>query len=291
MAPRSCALAQRGETAPAIAPIAALLTRRAFLGVAAATACAGASLLAGCGSGGASGAAAPVDIPCPYDWANLRWEEGRPVYYEGDQARSRWGVDVSEHQRAVDWEAVAGAGAQFAFVRIGNRGATEGKLDVDEFFLANAIGAQAAGIPVSAYFFSQSLDEAEAREEAAFAIEQLREAEHEGVTFHMVAYDHEPVEIEGARANDLPPDQFAANARAFCEHIQKAGFSPMIYGNQQDLMRLSVEERATYPLWLAEYGIDDPTVTFNFAIWQYTNKGTVPGIDTDADLNIWLETP
>lgn len=64
----------------------------------------------------------------------------------------------------------------------------------------------------------------------------------------------------------------------------------MIYGNQQDLMRLSVEERVEYPLWLAEYGIDDPTVTFNFAIWQYTNKGTVPGIDTDADLNIWLET-
>ena len=181
MAPRSCALAQRGETAPAIAPIAALLTRRAFLGVAAATACAGASLLAGCGSGGASGAAAPVDIPCPY-----------------------------EHQRAVDWEAVAGAGAQFAFVRIGNRGATEGKLDVDEFFFQNVDGATRVGVPLSAYFFSQSVNEDEAREEAAFAIEQLRVAMEQGASFQFVAYDHEPVDIEGARANDLPAEQFAA---------------------------------------------------------------------------------
>ena len=289
MAPHSCVPAQGGETAPEIAPIAALLTRRTFLG---ASACAVAALLTGCGNSEAGVQARQIaEVPCPYNWDNLIWDGGRPVYYENDQICSQWGVDVSEHQHTVDWEAVAGAGAQFAFVRIGNRGATEGKLDVDEFFLTNAIGAQAAGIPVSAYFFSQSLDEAEAREEAAFAIEQLREAEHEGVTFHMVAYDHEPVEIEGARANDLPPDQFAANARAFCEHIQKAGFSPMIYGNQQDLMRLSVEERVEYPLWLAEYGIDDPTVTFNFAIWQYTNKGTVPGIDADADLNIWLEMP
>ena len=51
------------------------------------------------------------------------------------------------------------------------------------------------------------------------------------------------------------------------------------------------ERREAAARTLAEYGIDDPTVTFNFAIWQYTNKGTVPGIDTDADLNIWLETP
>ena len=51
------------------------------------------------------------------------------------------------------------------------------------------------------------------------------------------------------------------------------------------------ERRQETARTLAEYGIDEPTVSFNFAIWQYTNKGTVPGIDTDADLNIWLETP
>ena len=228
-------------------------------------------------------------MPCPYDWANLRWEEGRPVYYENDQVASRWGVDVSEHQGDIDWQAAAAAGVQFAFVRIGNRGATEGKLDVDDYFLANATGAQMAGIPVSAYFFSQSLDEDEAREEAAFAIECLRDAEREGVVFGSVVYDHEPVEIDGARANNLPSEQFAANARAFCEAVTEAGYAPMVYGNQQDLFRLSTEERRAYPVWLAEYGVEAPTAPLDFSIWQYTNAGTVPGIPTDVDLNVWLE--
>lgn len=262
------------------------LSRRAFVG---ASACVLAGVLAGCGGEGAPRASGPKDVPCPYNWDNLVWEDGRPVYYEGDQVRSRWGVDVSEHQRDVDWQAVAGAGAQFAFVRIGNRGATEGLLGVDEYFLQNVVGVTKAGLPLSAYFFSQSLDEDEAREEAQFALNQLQAAVDLGASFQYVAYDHEPVEIDGARANNLPPQQFAANAQAFCEVIAEAGYAPMIYGNQRDLDRLTVEERGAYPLWLAEYGVEVPSAPFNFAIWQYTNQGTVPGIATDADLNIWFE--
>lgn len=98
------------------------------------------------------------------------------------------------------------------------------------------------------------------------------------------------MDIEGARANDLPAEQFAANARAFCDTVAEAGFEPMVYGNQSDLGRLTVEERRAWPLWLAEYGVEAPTAPYAFALWQYTNKGTVPGIDTDADLNIWFET-
>ena len=115
MAPRSCAPAQRGETAPEIAPVAALLTRRTFLG---ASACAVATLLTGCGSSEAGVQARQIaEVPCPYNWDNLIWDGGRPVYYENDQICSRWGVDVSEHQHTVDWEAVAGAGATAALPR------------------------------------------------------------------------------------------------------------------------------------------------------------------------------
>lgn len=263
-----------------------LLSRRAF--VTAAT-CVAAAALTGCGSDAPVEEVPQQDDPCPYNWNDLIWDGGRPVYRVNDQILSRWGVDVSEHQLEVDWGPVAEAGATFAFVRIGNRGATKGSLGVDEYFMRNATGAQAAGIPVSAYFFSQSINEHEAREEAEFALDQVHEAEAQGVTFDVIAYDHEVVEIKGARANNLSPEQFAANARAFCEVIEEAGYAPMIYGNQQDLRRLTVAERKQYPLWLAEYGIDEPSVDFNFAIWQYTNEGEVPGIPTPTDLNVWFQ--
>lgn len=162
-------------------------------------------------------------------------------------------------------------------------------LSADEFFFQNAIRAGEVGIQVSAYFFSQALTEDEAREEARFALDNLRETEAAGATFVYVAYDHEPVEIEGARANNLSSEQLTANARAFCEVIAAAGYAPMLYGNQRDLLRLAPELRAAYPVWLAEYDVEAPTAPLDFAIWQYTNAGTVPGIPTDVDLNVWLE--
>ena len=155
----------------------------------------------------------------------------------------------------------------------------------DEFFFQNAIRAGEVGIQVSAYFFSQALTEDEAREEAQFALDNLHETEAAGATFSYVAYDHEPVEIEGARANNLSSEQLTANARAFCEVIAAAGYAPMLYGNQRDLLRLAPELRAAYPVWLAEYDVEVPTAPLDFSIWQYTNAGTVPGIPTDVDLN------
>ena len=74
-----------------------------------------------------------------------------------------------------------------------------------------------------------------------------------------------------------------------CEVIAAAGYAPMLYGNQRDLLRLAPELRAAYPVWLAEYDVEAPTAPLDFAIWQYTNAGSVPGIPADVDLNVWLE--
>lgn len=264
------------------------LTRRAFV---AGAACATTGLLVGCGSsGGSAGEAEEESYVSPYDWSGLVRDGEKLEYYEGGVLCSRWGIDVSEHQgNDIDWAAVAGAGVQFVFARIGNRGATEGVLSADRFFFQNAIRAGEVGIQVSAYFFSQAVTEDEAREEAQFALDNLRETEGAGASFAYVAYDHEPVEIEGARANGLSGDQLTANARAFCEVIAAAGYAPMLYGNQCDLLRLAPDLRAAYPVWLAEYDVEAPTAPLDFVIWQYTNAGVVPGIPADVDLNVWLE--
>ena len=85
------------------------------------------------------------------------------------------------------------------------------------------------------------------------------------------------MEIEGARANHLSSDQLTANARAFCETIAAAGYAPMLYGNQRDLLRLASDLRAAYPVWLAEYDVEAPTAPLDFVIWQYTNAGSPSG--------------
>ena len=92
----------------------------------------------------------------PYDWAGLERDGDRLAYYEQGALHSRLGIDVSSHQGTVDWEAVAADGIDFALVRLGNRGYSEGSLHVDEQGAANLDGARAAGLDVGTYFFSQA---------------------------------------------------------------------------------------------------------------------------------------
>ena len=73
------------------------------------------------------------------------------------------GVDVSEHQEKIDWAAVRAAGVDFAILRIGYRGYTEGSLREDSWFAENYTAARAAGVQLGVYFFSQATTLEEAR--------------------------------------------------------------------------------------------------------------------------------
>lgn len=84
------------------------------------------------------------------------------------------GIDVSKWQGNIDWKAVAGAGIDFAIIRVGYRGYTAGSLVEDEYFRKNIAGATKAGIKVGVYFFTQAITEAEAVEEASMAIECVK---------------------------------------------------------------------------------------------------------------------
>ncbi len=218
----------------------------------------------------------------PYDFSGLTYENGRFAYAEDGEMRSRTGIDVSVHQGAIDWNAVAADGVDFAIIRIGNRGATEGIVYLDERYEANMQGAATAGIPVGVYFFSQAVSVEEAEEEADFVLAMLGGAE----LAYPVVYDHEPVAgIEG-RADNLSRTQMTENARAFCSRISDAGYEPMLYGNKSDIAKYDLDELAGIDVWFAEYGAPVPSGQFDFSIWQYSNAGTVAGIETSVDLNL-----
>lgn len=98
---------------------------------------------------------------------------GQPCY-TGSDYEVRRGIDVSEHQLEIDW-AQAAADIDFAFIRLGYRGYTEGGLFEDPYFKANIEGAIANGLDVGVYFFSQAVNVQEAIEEAEFVLERIRE--------------------------------------------------------------------------------------------------------------------
>lgn len=262
------------------------LTRRQALALmGAGAAVLGLATLSGCGcSRDTTQDVDPIEVwTPPYDWSALMTNpQGRKFYYPNGQLSSKVGIDVSDYDHEIDWAQVAADGIEFAFVRVGYRGYTQGGIMEDGQCMANLQGARANGLPLGAYFFSSAINENEAREEAQFVLDKLAGMPLE----YPIVYDQEQVPDESGRANNLTVAQYTANAKAFCETINAAGYDAMIYGNQHHFGLLNLDELASWPLWYAEYGVSEPTGRVDFSMWQYSESGTVAGIDTGVDMNI-----
>lgn len=219
-----------------------------------------------------------------YRWTGLERTNDRLAYTVDGRVLSRVGVDVSSNQGAVDWNAVANDGIEFAYIRLGYRGTATGVMMIDENFEANLQGARAAGLDCGAYYFSQAVSVEEAREEVQAVIDQLG-----GRPLQLpVVFDSETSAAGTgvSRTADLDSQQISDIALAFCERIEAAGYRPMVYGNASDLGRYDLLRVMEHPLWWAEYDAGVPTTILDFKVWQYTNKGSVKGISGSVDLNI-----
>lgn len=215
-----------------------------------------------------------------YDPAGF-YEEGGFKRYKSEDTLASVGVDVSSHQQEIDWELVAANGVEFAMIRVGYRGYTEGEIQPDEYFVQNIEGARAAGLDVGVYFFSQALDEQEAIDEANYVLEQIKDYP----LSYPVIFDWEDIEAD-ARTDGMDSVQLTKNAIAFCDTIKQAGYRAGVYFNQRfGYEEFDLESLQDYVFWLAEYN-DTPSFSFHFQIWQYCNDGRVDGIKTDVDLNL-----
>ena len=215
-----------------------------------------------------------------YDPAGF-YEEGGFKRYKSEDTLASVGVDVSSHQQEIDWELVAANGVEFAMIRVGYHGYTEGEIQPDEYFVPNIEGARAAGLDVGVYFFSQALDEQEAIDEANYVLEQIKDYP----LSYPVIFDWEDIEAD-ARTDGMDSVQLTKNAIAFCDTIEQAGYRAGVYFNQRfGYEEFDLESLQDYVFWLAEYN-DTPSFSFHFQIWQYCNDGRVDGIKTDVDLNL-----
>ena len=96
------------------------------------------------------------------------------IHYNSTLLTTAQGIDVSSHQKTIDWAAVAGDNIDFAMIRLGFRGyGSSGSLNVDNYFKNNINGAKANGLDVGVYFFSQAINVDEAIAEANFVLKHL----------------------------------------------------------------------------------------------------------------------
>ncbi len=212
-------------------------------------------------------------------------ETGRYSYVVNGNTISKFGIDVSSHQGDIDWQAVKEDGVEFAFIRAVYRGYGTGKLVVDEKCIQNIEGAQAAGIDVGVYVFSQAVTQAEVLEEASTVLNLLQ-----GYELQLpIVFDVEKVSDSEARTNTLTVEDRTALTITFLNAVKDAGFQPMFYHNtEMGAMLLDLTQLTGYAKWFAAYN-KEFYWPYEYSIWQYSESGHVNGIKGNVDLDLWLE--
>lgn len=189
------------------------------------------------------------------------------------------GIDVSTWNGNIDWQQVKNAGVSYVIIRTGFRGSTQGALVEDAKFKQNIQGATNAGLKVGVYFFTQAVNEVEAVEEASMVLSQIKN--------YKISYPvFIDVESSGGRADGLDAATRTKVINAFCQTIQNAGYRAGIYANKTWLnQKMNISALSGYKIWLAQYNTQ---VTYGgrYDMWQYSDKGRIPGISTNVDMNL-----
>lgn len=219
----------------------------------------------------------------PYDQYDFQYNKNNYLYCL--RQKSYVGVDVSAFQHDIDWKAVKKSGVDFAMLRLGYRGwGAKGTLVEDEYIQQNLEGATAAGLPIGAYFFSQATSLNEVHEEIQFMLEILGDYELR----YPIVLDWEVANPTEGRVNGVTRQQLTEMLKYFCDEMKGRGFEPMVYFNwTQASKMLYLNELEEYPFWLALYQ-DRMTFPYRVEMWQYTSEGTVPGIQGDVDINVYI---
>ena len=216
-----------------------------------------------------------------YNWNNLTWNNGFPSY-EDDTYTSVIGIDVSSHQKSIDWAAVKNSGVKFAMIQTGYRGYETGALMDDAYFEENIQGAIENGIDVGVYFFSQAVSAEEARAEADFVLERVKKYKLQ----LPIVFDLEEVSNAADRVENTTSEERTQAAVTFMNHIKNAGYQAMVYSSSQLFETVfDINYLHDYDFWVADYS-SVPNFNYHFSIWQYTDAGTVDGISTNVDMNI-----
>lgn len=227
---------------------------------------------------------------CYYDTEGFH-QQGNRMFYDDDWYTSAQGIDVSAYQEDIDFGRVAADGIDFVLVRLGYRGYKEGTLYEDSRWFDYAKAARKAGLKVGAYFYSQAISEAEAREEANFVLGLLcgtGDVTHGAFRPDLPVYiDWEYTHQENSRTLEAGGDTITASCRAFCDTLNEDGrFQPGVYLNLHLLEDVADKMQLTdFPLWLAQYH-SLPTADADYTLWQYTDSGQVDGISTVVDMNL-----
>jgi len=188
------------------------------------------------------------------------------------------GIDVSAVQGTIDWARVKSSGlVDFAILRSGYGWSYAPGRQADRFFTANVEGCEKHGIPYGIYHYSYCVRPENARREARYFLDIIRDARPVYPVF---------MDIEDPSQAKLPRAVLTQIAYDFCDEVERAGYYTAIYSYKNFLeTHLDMAALARVDVWVAQIASEN-SYRGPHGMWQYSWTGSIPGIRGDVDLDI-----
>ena len=185
------------------------------------------------------------------------------------------GIDGSHHQGEIDWTEVKSTEKEEHPIRFVFIKATEGSDYKDRRFDDNFSQAKKVGLIRGAYHFYNP--NGDPIRQAEFFISQVK----------LTKGDLAPVLDIERKPRDIA--QLQTNLKKFLDRLESHyGVKPIIYTSYKYKTRyLNTPEFDAYPFWIAHYYVDMLSYKGSWQFWQHTDYGTIPGIETSVDLNVF----
>lgn len=188
------------------------------------------------------------------------------------------GIDVSIWQGQINYERVKEDGIEVVYIR-----SSEGSSYVDPYYLRNYNNAKANGLKIGFYHYLTATTTDEAIEQADFFVSLVGGLEPDC----RLAMDFE-------QFNGLSIEEINTVSLAFLERVEeKSSKEVVIYSDAYNARVTFGEELASrYPIWIAEYGVEEPESNGKWDTWigfQYSNMGDISGISSRVDLDYYTQ--
>lgn len=190
------------------------------------------------------------------------------------------GIDVSKWEEEIDWEKVKNSGIEFTMIRMGYQTEYDGEYVIDPYFDVNIEGAKKVGLQVGVYFYSYAKSIDQAKEQAEWVKENLKNYEID----LPVAFDWES--WNSFNTTGMSVNTLNNVANTFLKIIEEAGYKGMLYGSKNYLEK--VWYPSEYDVWVAHYTKNAQKTSYEgkYLIWQLTETGRVDGIEDDVDIDV-----
>ena len=210
-----------------------------------------------------------------------QFAESDPIDFTGGSPQTYpvHGTDVSKYQTNVDWPTARANGVNFVFIK-----ATEGGDRVDDQFAAHFAQAGAAGIPRSAYHFYYFCTPA--FQQAAWFIRNVPRDRQAMPPLLDMEWNHKSPSCK------LRPEPEAVRAemQVWLDRVEEAfGKRPIIYTTPDFYDENLAGHFKNYQFFLRSVK-EHPQSRYAgrpWTFWQYSGTGRIPGINGDADMNVF----